>query len=137
MKLLFTTLISVFAMSFSQAGPPSSPDEALAAFRVIWKSTLAEKLASSTHIVQLRHQVYQEGRVAARQLQSAECHKLVSSTLSADEKKRLVIYGTLDDLNPDRKVWAITNPGEDGNGFEAYLDQKTGKLLFLWIIPEG
>ncbi len=137
MKLLFTTLISVFAVSFSQAAPSSPPDEALAAFRVIWKSTLAEKLASSTHIVQLRHQVYQEGRVAARQLQSAECHKLVSSTLSADEKKRLIVFGTLDDLNPDRKVWAITNPGEDGNGFEAYLDQNTGKLLFLWIIPEG
>jgi hypothetical protein len=46
------------------------------------------------------------------------------------------VVGTLDDLKPERQVWAVTNPG-GGPGFEAYLDAKNGHLLFFWVIPEG
>ena len=137
MKSIILVLGTIIAMSLAHAATLSSEDEALAAFRAIWKDTLADKLASSSHIVQLRQQVFEEGRVAAQELQSAACQQVVTSSLSADEKKRLILFGTLDDLVPDRKVWAIANPGHFGNGFEAYIDQKTGKLLFLWIRPEG
>jgi hypothetical protein len=73
MKSIILVLGTIIAMSLAQAATLSSEDEALAAFRAIWKDTLADKLASSSHIVQLRQQVFEEGRVAAQELQSAAC----------------------------------------------------------------
>jgi len=130
--IAFLTLLSIAA-----AVPPKTPDEAVAAFRAIWQEALAKKPKTNSYIVQLKHQVFEAGRVGARSVSSEESHKLVTMTLSADEKKRFILVGSLDDLKPDRKVWAITNPGDLGNGFEAYLDQQDGRLVFLWIIPEG
>lgn len=139
MKRLISTVIALLTLLSiaAAAPPPKTPEEAVAAFRRIWKESLAKKLENSSHIVQLKHQVFEAGRVGARSVSSEASHKLVTMSLSADEKKRLILVGGLDDLKPDRKVWAVTNPGDDGNGFEAYLDQKDGGLLFLWIIPEG
>lgn len=138
MKHFISTVVTFLTLlSTATAALPKTPEEAVAAFRAIWQESLAKKLETSSHIVQLKHQVFEAGRVGARSVSSDASHKLVTMSLSADEKKRLILVGSLDDLKPDRKVWAITNPGDIGNGFEAYLDQQDGKLLFLWIIPEG
>ncbi len=40
-------------------------------------------------------------------------------------------------LSPDRKVWVISHDVDVFSGFEAVLDAKDGKLIFLWWIPEG
>jgi hypothetical protein len=128
----FLTLISIAA-----AGVPKTPDEAVAAFRDIWRESLAKKLETSSHIEQLKHQVFEAGRVGARSVSSEARHKRLTMTLSGEERKSLILVGSLEDLKPDRQVWSIMNPGDFGNGFEAYLDQKDGRLLFLWIIPEG
>jgi hypothetical protein len=129
--------VIVLSSSTPTANAPRTPDEAVAAFRVIWRESLAKSLETNSHIVQLKHQVFEAGRVGARIESSEASHKLVTITLSKQEKKQLILFGRLEDLRPDRKVWAITNPGDSGIGFEAYLDQNNGKLLFMWIIPEG
>jgi hypothetical protein len=129
--------VIVLSASAPAANAPRTPEEAVAAFRAIWRESLAKSLETNSHIVQLKHQVFEAGRVGARIESSEASHKLVTMTLSKQEKKQLILFGNLEDLKPYRKVWAITNPGDFGNGFEAYLDQKDGKLLFMWLIPEG
>jgi hypothetical protein len=61
--------------------------------------------------------------------------KRVEGTLRADEMAAIV-YGKLDDLRTDGECWHV----EDLQGFFgliAYLDAKSGKLVFLWMPPEG
>ncbi|QIF05577.1 hypothetical protein [Roseimicrobium sp. ORNL1] len=132
MRAAFVTcLLFLLLVTSSRAEDP------LAAFQTLWKDSLAKTLAKHPHFELLNHQVTEPGRVGARSMTSAAGLKLVSSALSESERRALIVYGTFKDLEPDRPVWAITNPGDIGNGFEAYVDQKSGKLIFLWIIPEG
>lgn len=67
---------------------------------------------------------------------SEKVHTNITNSLSPKEMS-LILYGKLADLKPDRKVWSVVNPGHSGSGFEALLDQKDGRLIFLWIMPEG
>ena len=136
-RLILTVVTFLTLISISAAGAPKTPDEAVAAFIDIWRQSLSKKLETSSHIDQLKHQVFEPGRVEARSVSSEACHKRLTMTLSEGERKSLILVGSLEDLKPDQQVWAISNPGDLGNGFEAYLDQKDGRLLFLWIIPEG
>jgi len=61
----------------------------------------------------------------------------VDDTLSAQERKTLILYGTLDDLKKPGQCWAVQTADGFKSEIAAYLDPQTGKLLFMWIIPEG
>lgn len=127
------SLLSAFAFG---AEGPANDKEAVTAFQRLWRESLAKKLESSPHFVLLSHLYAEPDRVFARLQTSSESLQRVSGSLSADEMKRLIVVGTLADLKPERQVWAVTNPG-GGPGFEAYLDAKDGRLIFLWVVPEG
>ena len=127
------SLLSGFAFG---ADGPANDKEAVTAFQRLWRESLAKKLESSPYFKLLSHLYAEPGRVFARLQTSNESLQRVSGSLSADEKKRLIVVGTLGDLKSERQVWAVSNPG-GGPGFEAYLDAKDGHLIFLWVVPEG
>jgi hypothetical protein len=124
-------LLSLLLVTSSRAEDP------LTAFQILWKDSLAKTLANKPYFERLNHLVMEPGQVSARSSTSAEGLKRVSDTLTEKERRSLIVYGALKDLEPDRPVWTITNGGGIGAGFQAYVDQKSGKLIFLWLIPEG
>ena len=127
------SLLSGFAFG---AEGPANDREAVTSFQRLWRESLAKKLDSSPHFDLLSHLYAEPGRVFARLQTSSESLQRVSGSLTEDEKKRLIVVGSLADLKPERQVWAVTNPG-GGPGFEAYLDAKNGHLILLWVVPEG
>ncbi len=138
MKRLLCTIaafLTLFSVAVADASKTS--DEAIAAFRVLWKESLAKKLETGRYGTLLKYLVFERGRVWAHSESSEAKHNYLTKLLSAEDKKRVILVGNLDDLKPDRQVWSITNPGGDTNGFEAYLDQKDGRLILLWIREEG
>ncbi|MCH8047457.1 MAG: hypothetical protein IID44_27500 [Planctomycetes bacterium] len=62
--------------------------------------------------------------------------KRVVDTLREDEKDAIV-YGTLDDLRKKGDCWHIEDLRGSKMSVIAYLDSKSGKLVFLWQPPEG
>ena len=60
----------------------------------------------------------------------------VEDTLREDEKKNAIVYGTLDDLRKTGSCWHVEDGGHKLSVI-AYLDEKTGKLVFLWLTHEG
>jgi len=116
---------------------PATGENPVRHLQQLWRDSLTAKLKDNEHFTMLAHQVFEPGRVGARRINSLEAWQRISSTLSPAEKQTLILFGSLDDLKRDKPVWAVCNPGDLGNGFEAYLDSVTGELLFLWIIPEG
>ncbi|WP_395749839.1 hypothetical protein [Prosthecobacter sp.] len=115
---------------------PANDKEAVASFQRLWRESLAKKMESSPYFKLLSHLHNEPGRVFARLQTSAYSLQRVSGSLSAGEMKQLIVFGTLDDLKPERQLWAVINPG-GGPGFEAYLDAKDGHLIFMWVVPEG
>jgi hypothetical protein len=115
----------------------SDAEGAISHLRQIWRDLLSAKLEENPHFALLAHQVFEPGRVGARRIKTSEAWQRISNSLTPVEKESLILLGRLDDLKRDRLVWAVTNVGDFGNGFEAYLDAGTGELLFLWVIPEG
>jgi hypothetical protein len=67
----------------------------------------------------------------------AEAWKRVDDTLTEKERKSQIIYGTLDGLRTAKgDCWAVQYFA-DFDGIIGYLDARTGRLVFLWIPPEG
>lgn len=66
------------------------------------------------------------------------CFQRIDGTLSLREREESILFGEIDDLrNRFGDCWEVTSFGRFGSGIEGYLDRATGKLLLLWIVPEG
>jgi hypothetical protein len=133
---LVSTLLAI-CLPVLASEVPQTPSDAVAALQTLWKDSLSKQLENSPYIKILSQQIVEPGRVYAQLQPAADSLSGVSNSLSETEKAKLILFGRLDDLKIDRKVWAIRNPGTLGSGFEAYVDSKDGRLLLLWIIPEG
>jgi hypothetical protein len=85
---------------------------------------------------------YVEGQLkpetlSAKRITFAAAFERVDGTLSAEERKTLILLGKIADLKRDGECWEVMTFGNLGNGLEGYLDPKTGRLVMLWIVPEG
>lgn len=67
----------------------------------------------------------------------ADALKRVENTLSPEEMKTAILHGTIPDLKRDGECWAVHYFGGVKNSLTGYLDPRTDKLVFLWLIPEG
>lgn len=136
MKILISALLlSLMPVSPAAAKPVETETDAVEVFRAVWRKTLAGKLVARPFTAQLKQQVF-EKRVTARLVDSENRRQEVTG-LGKDDKGELILFGVPGDLMPDRKVWAVTHPGNGGNGFEALIDAENGDLLFFWIPPLG
>jgi hypothetical protein len=128
--------MSILGSIVSHAAGLANQEEAVASIQRLWRESLGKSLEASPHFDLLSNLFAEPERVFAKLQTSSESLQRVSESLTEDERIRMIVFGTLDDLKPERQVWAVTNPG-GGPGFEAYLDAKNSHLLFLWVIPEG
>lgn len=66
------------------------------------------------------------------------CFERIDGTLTQVERESLILFGAINDLRGQSgDCWEIMSFGGFGNSIEGYLDANTGKLLVLWIAPEG
>lgn len=114
-----------------------TPEEVIAAFRALWRGSLAERLEKNPHAGHLDRHIFEPERVEARAGDSGEAHRTLMNTSKAEERAALSVWGSHSNLLPARPVWVISNPGSFTGGFQAFIDRKDGRLLYLWVPPEG
>ena len=74
----------------------------------------------------------------ARRLTCQACFQRIDGTLTQEERQSLILFGTIDDLKTNAgDCWEIMSFGNFKNSIEGYIDADTGRLLVLWIVPEG
>jgi len=130
MRVLVASLL--FASGTFAEEAVTTPEQAVTQFRAIMRKTVEERTGKK-----VPGDSGQNARLSAHASTSLEVHKRVSSTLLPDQMKTAIRVGSLPKLLPDRKVWVVSHYIDVFSGFDAILDAKDGKLVFLWYIPEG
>ncbi|MFL6606028.1 MAG: hypothetical protein ACJ8R9_32525 [Steroidobacteraceae bacterium] len=105
----------------------------------LWRDSLGSKSQERKDFAHINGQIADSKNIRAEQITCGAAQKRSSllSSLAPDTRQKLIVYGSLEALKQRSSIWAVYNPGTNDAGFEAYLDASTGKLLLLWIIPEG
>ncbi|TWU38604.1 hypothetical protein [Novipirellula artificiosorum] len=116
---------------------PENADSALDAFQVQAFNSLPEDLSSDRQAFAVRA-IKDREHLHARRLTCQACFQRIDGTLRQDERQSLILFGTIDDLRGQAgNCWEIMSFGTFGNSIEGYIDVDTGRLLVLWIVPEG
>ena len=123
-----------------EVGRPRGPIDveavAIAAFREAWD----EEVVPTTSRDRLVAEWSEAARSRPLHAERGPCvngHRRVDGTLSAEERQRLVLFGTIPALDKDGTCWMVR---VWRGGFETimgYLDASTGSLLLVWLVPEG
>ena len=132
MKIFFLLIALASGLS---AGPVQTPETSIALFRETVRTTLDEALQANDRYIALKPEFAKELR--AYPSSSGELMRLVDSTLAPIQKSKLILSGETRDLDPDRPVWIVVGPGGMKRDFQACIEKETGKLLLLWLVPEG
>lgn len=119
------------------SSPPENATEALNQFQSQALNSLPKHLTPelrefATNAIKHRDHLH------ARRLTCQACFERVDGTLTHGERKSLILFGVIDDLKTNAgDCWEIMSFGSFGNSIEGYVDADTGRLLVLWIVPEG
>lgn len=132
MRTLIVGLLALLAQTASAVDSINSPEDALAAFTAIMRKSIEQRTGKKPP-----SDSKLDSRTSASASTSVAVHKRVTSTLLPSQYASSIQVGTLGSLLPDRKVWVISHSVDVFSGFDAVLDAKSGKLIFLWWIPEG
>jgi hypothetical protein len=109
--------------------PKPSP---LSQLQLAWRDDLSKRDAFKG----LTEQIFETERIVVREITGQAAFERIDGTLTASERRTLILLGELNQLRKQPKLKEVHNPGTFGNGFSAYLTPE-GELLFFWIIPEG
>jgi hypothetical protein len=115
--------------------PAKTPQEARAAFPAQVRSVARTMPEARRKMLESR--LGDPKQLAVGRQSYAAALARVTDTLSDRERPNLIIYGTLTDLRRAGDCWALQSTGHFGSEFSGYVDVNTGRLVFLWIIPEG
>ena len=132
MRTAIITLLALLAHTAWAVDAINTPEEALTAFTAIMRKSIEQRSGKKPPA-----ESKLDSRTSASACTSFEVHKRVKSTLLQSQYASSIQVGTLGSLLPDRKVWVISHSVDVFSGFDAVLDAKSGKLIFLWWIPEG
>ncbi|CAN5915220.1 hypothetical protein BH11VER1_BH11VER1_17850 [soil metagenome] len=132
MRTAIVSLLALFTQAAWAVDAINSPDEALKAFTAVMQKSIEQRTGKRPPADSKL-----DSRTSASASTSLEVHKRVKSTLLPSQYSSSIQVGTLGSLLPDRKVWVISHSVDVFSGFDAVLDAKNGKLIFLWWIPEG
>ena len=74
----------------------------------------------------------------ARRLKCTACAARLNDTLTATERQTLILHGSIVDLEKHSgECWQVESYGGFGNSLSGYLEADTGRLIVLWVVPEG
>lgn len=129
---MLVCLLVFLPLSLPAADAITNADEALAAFRAIMRKSVEERTGRK-----IPDDNKKDDRTGATESTSLAVYKRVKDTLLPNQYKSAIRVGTVASLLPDRKVWVISHSFDVYSAFDAILDAKSGKLIFMWFIPEG
>jgi len=139
--LLVDTMLAAFQTTALSAehGALTTPADAVVHLQILWRESLSSTLQARKDSVHLNNQRSDTTNIHAQRMTSGTARKRASLLLSSAPsiRQQLIAFGSVDALKPNVSLWAVSNLGTNDDGFEAYLDASTGKLLLLWIVPEG
>ncbi|WP_395738679.1 hypothetical protein [Prosthecobacter sp.] len=110
----------------------NSSEEALKAFTAIMRKSIEQRTGKKPPA-----EMKLDERTGASSSTSLEVYRRVKDTLLPSQYANAIQVGRMENLLPDRKVWVISHSENVYSVFNAVLDAKDGKLIFLWWIPEG
>jgi len=118
----------------------NDPEPAILLFQNYWDSIVVAGLREKSRTLwqSMSERVRTRKKLSARLESYRKVHDRVNDTLTASERETLILYGALSDLDREGEGWVI----ESFNGcpcseVAGYVDAKTGRLLLVWIMPEG
>jgi hypothetical protein len=120
--------------------PLTSALDARKAFRAQVETVFLKTLPPATQkIWRERLAGLEDGRKWSVQRQSfAAAWNRVNGTLSAKEQQTRILYGTMDSLHSAKgECWTFEYLADPKGTLIGYLDAKSGRLVFLWHLPEG
>lgn len=132
MRTAIVILLALLAHTAWAVDAINSSEEALTAYTAIMRKSVEQRTGKKPPADSKL-----DSRTSASASTSLAVHQRVKSTLLQSQYASSIQVGTLGSLLPDRKVWVISHSVDVFSGFDAVLDAKSGKLIFLWWIPEG
>ena len=112
-----------------------SPPAAVVQLQTAWRDDLSKREEFKRNGDALTAQVFENERLVAVEIDGRIAADIIESVLTTQER-HLILLGDLEDLRKHPQLTEVQNPGTIGSGFSAYLTPD-GKVVFLWIIPEG
>jgi hypothetical protein len=77
-------------------------------------------------------------KLYARRRAYRELYRSVNGTLSPVERRKLILYGSPADLNREGEGWVVeSSSGCPCGEIAGCVDAKSGRLIFVWLVPEG
>ena len=83
------------------------------------------------------NEVVTSGEVSAQLLTFKGCFERVNDTLSTEERKTCVEYGSMHDLGREGNCWEVDTDRNSVRGSHVGYIDMDGKLVFIWFAPEG
>jgi len=117
----------------AQGHAPQQPDKnPTETIEKMWRDHL--RLKSNTAKL---NEVVTSEEVSAQLRTFKECFATVDSTLSAQERKKLIEYGSMHDLEREGKCWEVDTDRNSIRGSHVGYIDMDGKLVFIWFASEG
>jgi hypothetical protein len=123
-------------VQFEIKGPPKTAAAAVATFQALARVAVAR-------VKPQERRQFLETRVAATKYLKAtrQSYKAararIDETLTPAEKPNQIVHGALVDMSREGDCWTIESSGSSGREIVGYLDMATGRLVLVWIVPEG
>jgi hypothetical protein len=120
--------------------PVRYPKHAIALFQNYWNTIVVGGLHEKKLALwrNMSERVQMKNKLSARLESSRKVYERVKDTLGPSEQQTLILYGDLADLDREGEVWMIESfMGCPCSEVAGYVDAKTGRLIFVWVMPEG
>jgi hypothetical protein len=130
------TPIEADLVRFEVKGAPKTAEEAIATFQILAKPVVA-KVQPEARRKLLESRLGAPDKLKAVRQSFKVALARLHSTLTPAEKPNFIIYGALVDVPQEGDCWTVESFGSGKSEVVGYLDAQTGRLVLLWIVPEG
>ena len=124
-----------------QSAPVRNAVGAIVLFQHYWESTVLSGLREGSQkkgLARTMSERVQKKKLSGHLVSYRKIYDRVKDTLTPFERGTLVLYGELADLDRDGEAWVIESfTGCPCSEVAGCVDPKTGRLMFVWIMPEG
>ena len=122
--------------------PVGNAGQAIELFQRYWDSIVLPGLRKENPeklwAQEMSWRVRAKDKLSARRQAYRDLYRRVKDTLSPEEQKKLILYGRLAELDREGEGWVIESlSGCPCSEIAGCIDVTSGRLIFVWIMPEG
>jgi RNA polymerase sigma factor (sigma-70 family) len=136
MTLGMKTAIEAGPVRFEIKGAPRSAEEAIATFQVLAREAAAKAQPDARRQL-LESRLGSTIKLKAVRQSFKEALARLHDTLTPAEMPNFIVHGAPVNVPDVGDCWTIESFGSGKSEVVGYLDAATGRLVLLWIVPEG